>query len=415
MRIPNKPRKACVSYAIYVLLLVSCTACKKHSNVQAFVVNQPVLFEDILTSIKQTNLAEIHSSFDGAGIAVGDINRDGLPDLFVCSKLGQQEILLNKGSLPFEDITLQANLCAEDFISSSAIFTDVNGDGFVDLYLCGNTTGMGECCNPPDRLYINTHNNCFTLAKKALPYQWADTKIHTCITAADYDADGDIDLFIGTKLRQLNSWQAGGYILQNDGQGNFTDITDVVCPALVTAGNIYDAQWVDYDKDGLPDLITASGHSSAVVVFHNTGIGLIEEKDAISGLSLLNCNRLLIEDVNGDGYPDIITGSNNELAVENYNFNKKIYTIDYEQIKSKKILLECLRLYNSTTAFLHANKGRSSTLKYYDTCITHPYYSINPAINQFTRLTGVLINNKKRGFTFSMLPAEPTVLTRICY
>lgn len=415
MRIPNKPRTACVSYAIYVLFLVSCTACKKHSNGQSFVTNKAVLFEDIVAATKQNNLAEIHSSFDGAGIAVGDINRDGLPDLFVCSNKGQQQILLNNGGLLYRDITLQANLRAHDFISSSAIFTDVNGDGFTDLYLCGSTNCMGEFCKTPDRLYINSRNNGFVLSKKALPYPWNDTKIHTCVTAADYDADGDIDLFVGTKPRQLYGLPAGGYILQNDGQGNFADVTNVVCPALEAAGNIYDAQWVDYDKDGLPDLITALGSGRAAVVFHNTGIGLIEEKDAISGVLPPNCNRLLIEDINGDGYPDIITGSNNDLPAKNYNFNKKLYTVDYEYIKNKKILLKYLLLYNSAAAFSRASKGSGCTTKYYVDSVAQPYSSIPPAINQFTRLTGVLINNKKRGFTFSQLPAEPFVLTRICY
>ncbi len=76
-----------------------------------------------------------------------------------------------------------------------------------------------------------------------------------CVRAADYDGDGDMDLFTGVRLKPFSyGYPCKGYILQNDGKGNFKDVTDQAAPELKTAGMITDAQWLDYDKDGKQDL-----------------------------------------------------------------------------------------------------------------------------------------------------------------
>ena len=133
----------------------------------------------------------------------------------------------------------------------------------------------------------------------------------SCVKAADYDTDGDMDLFVGVRLKPMHYGDVcKSYILQNNGKGIFTDVTQSVAPALIQAGMVTDAAWLDYDKDGKQDLVV-TGEYMSVRILHNNGKGKLEETTGNAGLEKTNgwWNRIAIADINNDGYADIVAAN----------------------------------------------------------------------------------------------------------
>src|SRR5690606_29391541 len=132
----------------------------------------------------------------------------------------------------------------------------------------------------------------------------------SCVAAADYDGDGDQDLFVGVRMQPLSYGMPGsGYILENDGKGNFTNVTRNVAPDLANIGMITDATWVDIDGDGDADLLVV-GEYMPVRIYINEGGNLIDHTDQ-SGLAESQgwWNRIVSADIDGDGDADFILGN----------------------------------------------------------------------------------------------------------
>jgi len=272
-------------------------------------------------------------STQGPRMAIGDVNGDGLDDVYICGAKGQDKgLYIQHPSGQFERQPLpEGDKECEDV---DALFFDADGDGDKDLFVCsGGNEFSPNSTALISRLYINDGHGKFIKSPQLLPSA-AVFESASCVTAADFDGDGDLDLFVGVRLRPFSyGFPCKGYILTNDGHGKFTDITDKVCPGLEKLGMVTDARWCDYDKDGKPDLIVV-GEYMPVRVFHNDGAPTtqhvptnpgaipppganptptihLKEVTTTLGLSKTNgwWNRLLITDLNGDGYPDFIAGN----------------------------------------------------------------------------------------------------------
>ena len=202
----------------------------------------------------------------GTGLAIGDYDGDGRPDLFVVSKTRSCRLFRNLGDWKFEDVTESAGVGdkgeAAGVWKQGATFVDVDNNGLLDLYVCRY--------GAPNLLYINQGDGTFKEEAAARGLAVNDA----CVMAAfcDYDRDGHLDVFIQTNLR--DSGHPSGqldYLFHNNGDGTFTDITDAAGISGEAQG--HSAVWWDYDGDGWPDLYVANDFAAPDKLYRNNRDG----------------------------------------------------------------------------------------------------------------------------------------------
>lgn len=245
-------------------------------------------------------------SEEGPGIATGDINGDGLEDFFIggaYNQSGQFFIQQKNGTFISKALT-RTKKFEEDI---GVLLFDADHDGDNDLYIVsgGNEFATGSPYYR-DRLYINDGKGNFNHRKDALP---ASAASGSCVVAADYDQDGDLDLFTGGRLTPQHYPQAGeSSILQND-KGHFTDVTDQVAPGLKNIGMVSAAIWSDVDNDNAIDLIVA-GEWMPITIFKNSkGIFRKTEGKWSVPNSTGWWNSIQAGDFDEDGDTDYIAGN----------------------------------------------------------------------------------------------------------
>jgi hypothetical protein len=188
----------------------------------------------------------------------------------------------------------------------AALF-DADGDGDLDLYVVSGGNEFWEGEPLLDRLYSNDGHGNFTRTPDALPVFYHNG---SCVVPGDFDGDGDMDLFVGSRVvaRQYGVVPQS-FLLQNDGRGHFRDVTTALAPGLDSVGMVSRALWVDYDGDGKLDLIVV-GEWMPVRVFHQESGRLVDRTDQ-AGLAGTNgwWTSIQATDVNGDGRPDLVLGN----------------------------------------------------------------------------------------------------------
>jgi len=273
----------------------------------------------------------LHRSFsrEGPGLAVGDINDDGLEDFYVGGAKNQSGIFFfQQSNGSFIQQELGQHIQSEDL---DAILFDADQDEDLDLYVVSGGNEFHE--NYPaylDRLYRNDGTGSFSYDSTALPTFFTSG---SCVAPSDYDLDGDLDLFVGGRIiPQQYPLPASSHILENKG-GKFTDVTAEVAPMLQQFGLVTSVLWTDFNQDQQPDLLISGEWMPLTFLENHSG----NFKDITSGVGLPNTSgwwsSLAQGDFDNDGDTDYIAG--NVGLNTKYKFSEeepiRIYVHDYDQ------------------------------------------------------------------------------------
>ncbi|HEU5289664.1 MAG TPA: VCBS repeat-containing protein, partial [Cyclobacteriaceae bacterium] len=262
-------------------------------------------------------------SQQGPGLAVGDVNSDGMDDFIVGGPAHQRaKVFIQEAGGKFRVDSL-ATKQSEDV---GLCLFDADNDGDLDLYCVSGSSEFGrDISKYQDRLYKNNGNGKFTLDEEALP------KIESsgsCVTMSDFDKDGDLDLFVGGRVIPMSyPLSPRSYVLRNNGKGKFDDITTSVSEGLDSVGMVTCAIFSDFDKDGWVDLIVA-GEWMPITIFKNDQGYFRKAKELKTGW----WSSLAEGDFDNDGDSDYLAGNlgRNSVLQASENEPVSIYAKDFD-------------------------------------------------------------------------------------
>ena len=244
----------------------------------------------------------------GPKLVVGDVNGDGQEDFFVGNAKGQPGVIFlqtNNGFIKTNEAVFEKTKESED---QSALFFDADNDGDKDLIVASSSYEFANgALALSANLYINDGKGNFTLSALVLPT--GNPSGTSVIIAADYDKDGDLDLFFGGRfIPGSYGVPASSYLLQNNGKGIFTNVTMSIAPGLKNIGMVTSAVWSDYDKDSDMDLIIA-GEWMPIKIFANVKGHFSEVSTAMTANTNGFWNTIEKADLDNDGDDDYIIGN----------------------------------------------------------------------------------------------------------
>ena len=274
-----------------------------------------VVFKNSLTPTNSLNILDYLYYYNGGGVALGDINNDGLLDIFLTANQEKNKLFINKGNLKFEDITDKSNVSGNSSWNTGAVMGDVNGDGLLDIYVCA-VVGVNGFYGF-NELYINNGDETFT--ESAKQYNLDFDSYSSSAAFLDFDLDGDLDIYLlnhaihtqesfgKADLRYKRNEQTGDRLLRNDG-GTFTDVSESAGIFGGINGYGLGVSVADFNQDGYPDLYIGNDFHEDDYYYLNNRDGTFSDqlKDYFGHTSRFSMGND-VADINHDGYPDIIS------------------------------------------------------------------------------------------------------------
>ncbi|TRZ43342.1 CRTAC1 family protein [Robertkochia solimangrovi] len=330
-------------------------------------------FQNKVENQKNFNIFKYRNFYNGGGVAIGDINNDGLPDIYMTANMGQNKLFLNKGNMKFEDITIQAGVAGHKPWSTGVNMIDINQDGLLDIYV--SNAGNMEGNNHDNDLYIN--NGDLTFTEMAEKYNLAKSGFSTHATFFDYDKDGDLDAYIlnnsnipvsslgYAEQREVRAqdWEGvpeifrgvGDMLLRND-NGTFTDVSEEagIYGSLIGFG--LGVMVTDINKDNYPDIYVSNDFYERDYLYINNQDGTFTEdiKNWTSHLCL-SAMGVDIADINNDGNNDIFI---TDMLPEEDQRTKSVMTFEGYNVFKLKQKKDFYQQYIQNT--LQLNNGNQS-------------------------------------------------------
>lgn len=361
-------------------------------------------------------------STEGPKLDIGDVNNDGLMDFYIGgAKNSAGKLFLNIGQNKYK--SSNADLFEKDKQSedSQVVFFDVDNDGDLDLYVSsGGVEYSSSSYALFDRLYINDGFGEYARSSQLLPT--SNPESTSVVIPNDFDKDGDIDLFVGIRLKPGSiGVPQNGYILENNGKGEYKDVTLELAPEMIELGMITDAKWADFDNDDDYDLIIV-GEWMGIKLFENDNSNFTEiSKDV--GLKNTSgwWNRIVSSDIDNDGDIDFIVGNHGlnsrfkasveapiSCYVNDFDNNGSIEQIvcNYNEGKSYPLVLR----HDLIKQLPHLKKKYVYYTNYKGQAIEDIFTSEelkNSIVHEVTMLESILlINNGDASFKIKPLPTE---------
>lgn len=270
-------------------------------------------FSNMLTETPEENIFTYEYLYNGSGAAIGDINNDGLPDVYLTSNQGISKLFLNKGNFKFEDISEKAGVAAKPWCTGVQM-VDINNDGWLDIYVNKSSPFKKEE-ERANLLFINNRN--LTFSEKAAEYGINDQGLTICAAFFDMDNDGWLDLYTGNhptnfnaEIRTGDAWQktadyALNRLYRNQGNGTFKDIT--LQAGMPNSTHTLSIVPFDVNEDGKMDLFVGNDYYWPDFIYVNKGNGTFsEEREKYLRSMTHSTMGVDIADFNNDGFFDIM-------------------------------------------------------------------------------------------------------------
>jgi hypothetical protein len=381
-------------YILFTLLIfiVSCKEEKKSNKASSdlkdtektlfTLLNSETTGINFINEVKNTkdyNIFTYRNFYNGGGVAIGDINNDGLPDVYLTSNFGENKLFLNKGDFKFEDITKTAKVGGDKAWSTGVLMVDINADGLLDIYVCNAGNIKGD--NKKNELFIN--NGDLTFTESAEAYNLDDEGNTTHAAFFDYDNDGDLDVYILNNsfipVSSLNysnkrnirdkDWdvpeilKGGGDKLMENQNGKFVDVSEKagIFGSLIGFG--LGVTVADINGDLYPDIYVSNDFYEHDYLYINQKNGTFKEeiRNWTSHLSMAAMGAD-IADINNDGKPDIFV---TEMLPESDKRTKNITTFENYDAFNRKSKLDFHSQYMQNTLQLNTGENHFSEIANY--------------------------------------------------
>jgi len=337
-------------------------------------------FINYVENQKDFNIFKYRNFYNGGGVAIGDINNDGLPDIYLTGNMEPNKLYLNKGNLKFEDITDKAGVAGNKPWSTGVTMADINSDGLLDIYVsnAGNLKGN----NHDNDLYIN--NGDLTFTEKAHEFNLAKTGFSTHASFFDYDKDGDLDAYILNNSNipvsslgyaeqrgvRAQDWEGvphifrgvGDMLLKNE-NGKYVDVSEDagIYGSLIGFG--LGVLVTDINNDLWPDIYVSNDFYERDYLYINQKDGTFSEeiKEYTQHLSL-SAMGIDIADVNNDGHNDIFI---TDMLPEPEQRVKSVMEFEGYNVYDLKRSKDFYQQYIQNTLQLNNGNGTFSEVAYY--------------------------------------------------
>ena len=347
--------------AYFFLFLIILFSCKQEENLSLFKSipssTSGITFNNQITESDTFNILTDEYIFNGGGVAVGDFNNDGLPDLFFTGNQVGNKLYLNEGNLKFRDVSAHSGVEALDIWSTGVAVVDINGDGLLDLYV--TATMYKDAARRSNMLFVNQGLNDEGIPEfkeEAAQYGIADTGFSMSATFFDYNNDGFLDLYVlnnvqsntvpGTFREKITDGSSVNQdqLYKNNGDGTFTNVSKEA--GITIEGFGLGLAIADFNNDGWSDIYVGNDYLANDLLYINNQDGTFtnEIADRLRHQSLFSMG-VDVSDFNNDGLVDIITLD--MLAETNYRkkttisknlyqtfINNEIFGFEYQHVRN---------------------------------------------------------------------------------